>query len=245
MEPTVGAHVTFTITYEGGETQSLDIPEGTTSIKTDFAFSSGITQIGFSHGNWEGGADPAVITITSAVVKAHSAGEVTELPFANLGGETKDESEQSVTFGNYNWSVYWSFDPAILSDDYEKVIVTFAEPVPVDGLTINAEVADDASWCGPAIGNLIKGATKATAYFSALPGASITRIGFLLDWQATSATLKIAKVELVKKAGAATGINTVGTTQKENKSIYTLSGQCVATPVKGINIVSGKKIIVK
>ena len=26
MEPTIGAHVTFTITYEGGETQSLDIP---------------------------------------------------------------------------------------------------------------------------------------------------------------------------------------------------------------------------
>ena len=113
------------------------------------------------------------------------------------------------------------------------------------GLTINAEVTEDASWCGTAISSVTKGATKATAYFSALPGASITRIGFLLDWQATSATLKIAKVELVKKAGAATGINTVGTTQKENKSIYTLSGQCVATPVKGINIVSGKKIIVK
>ena len=44
-------------------------------------------------GDWEGGADPAVITITSAVVKAHSAGEPIELSFANLGGETKDESE--------------------------------------------------------------------------------------------------------------------------------------------------------
>ena len=79
MEPTVGAHVTFTITYEGGETQSLDIPEGTTSIKTDFAFNGGITQIGFSHGDWEGGADPAVITIHSAVVKAHSAGDRADL----------------------------------------------------------------------------------------------------------------------------------------------------------------------
>ena len=246
MEPTVGAHVTFTITYEGGETQSLDIPEGTTSIKTDFAFSGGITQIGFSHGDWEGGADPAVITITSAVVKAHSAGEVTELPFANLGGETKDESEQSVTFGNYNWSVYWSFDPAILSDDYEKVIVTFAEPVPVDGLTINAEVADDASWCGTAIGNLTKGATKATAYFSALPGATITRIGFFLDWQADSATLKIAKVELIKKAGSDTdAIYIVIPAQKGNESIYTLSGLQIGSPVKGINIINGKKVFIK
>ncbi len=246
MEPTVGAHVTFTITYEGGETQSLDIPEGTTSIKTDFAFSGGITQIGFSHGDWEGGADPAVITITSAVVKAHSAGEVTELPFANLGGETKDESEQSVTFGNYNWSVYWSFDPAILSDDYEKVIVTFAEPVPVDGLTINAEVADDASWCGTAIGNLTKGATKATAYFSALPGATITRIGFFLDWQADSATLKIAKVELIKKAGSDTdAIYIVIPAQKGNEYIYTLSGLQIGSPVKGINIINGKKVFIK
>jgi len=246
MEPTVGAHVTFTITYEGGETQSLDVPEGTTAIKTDFAFNGGITKIGFSHGDWEGGADPAVITITSAVVKAHSAGEPIELSFANLGGETKDESEQSVTFGNYNWSVYWSFDPAILSDDYEKVIVTFAEPVPVDGLTINAEVADDASWCGTAIGNLTKGATKATAYFSALPGATITRIGFFLDWQADSATLKIAKVELIKKAGSDTdAIYIVTPAQKGNESIYTLSGLQIGSSVKGINIINGKKVFIK
>lgn len=246
MEPTVGAHVTFTITYEGGETQSLDVPEGTTAIKTDFAFNGGITKIGFSHGDWEGGADPAVITITSAVVKAHSAGEPIELSFANLGGETKDESEQSVTFGNYNWSVYWSFDPAILSDDYEKVIVTFAEPVPVDGLTINAEVADDASWCGTAIGNLTKGATKATAYFSALPGATITRIGFFLDWQADSATLKIAKVELIKKAGSDTdAIYIVIPAQNGNESIYTLSGLQIGSPVKGINIINGKKVFIK
>lgn len=246
MEPTVGAHVTFTITYEGGKTQSLDVPEGTTAIKTDFAFNGGITKIGFSHGDWEGGADPAVITITSAVVKAHSAGEPIELSFANLGGETKDESEQSVTFGNYNWSVYWSFDPAILSDDYEKVIVTFAEPVPVDGLTINAEVADDASWCGTAIGNLTKGATKATAYFSALPGATITRIGFFLDWQADSATLKIAKVELIKKAGSDTdAIYIVIPAQKGNESTYTLSGLQIGSPIKGINIINGKKVFIK
>ncbi len=246
MEPTIGTHVTFTITFEGGETQNIDVPEGTTAIKTDFVFNGGITKIGFSHGDWEGGADPAVISITSAVVKVHSTGKTVELDFDNLGGETKDESEQSVTFGNYNWSVFWSFDPAILSDDYEKIIVTFSEPVPVDGLTINAEVVDDASWCGSTLGNLTKGATKATAYFSALPGATITRIGFLLDWQAESATLKIDKVELVKKSSSESdGIYTVNSARKVNEAIYTLSGQQVGRPVKGINIINGKKFVIK
>ena len=60
-------------------------------------------------------------------------------------------------------------------------------------------MTDDASWCGTTLGNITKDGTKATAYFSALPGASITRIGFFLDWQAETATVKIAKVELVKK----------------------------------------------
>ena len=244
---TTETHVTFFIDYEGGAEQSIDVPTGSTGIKADFAFAGGITKIGFKYGDWEATANEngCSITITSAVVKANSTGEVIELSFADLGGETKDESEQSVTFGNYNWSVYWSFDPAIQSDEYEKVVITFAEAVPVDGLTINAEVADDESWCGTTIGSVANGATKATAYFSALPGASITRIGFFLDWQAESATVKIAKVELVKKPGDDTGINAVATAQKENESIYTLSGQRLATPVKGVNIINGKKIIIK
>ena len=254
FEATTETHVTFMIFFEGGAEQDIDVPMGSTGIKAGFAFDGGITKMGFKYGDWEATANEngASITIISVVVKANSTGEVVELPFADLSepaegsdGYTKDAATQSITINNYTWASYWSFDSAIQSDDYEKIIVTFAEAVPVAGLTINAQVTEDASWCGTAIGSVTKNATKATAYFSALPGASITRIGFLLDWQATSATLKIAKVELVKKAGAATGINTVGTTQKENKSIYTLSGQCVATPVKGINIVSGKKIIVK
>ena len=203
MEPTVGDHVTFTITFESGKTQSIDVPAGTTSIKTDFAFTGGVTKIGFSHGDYDGGADPAVITITSAVVKANSTGEVVELPFADLSepteGYTKDADNQTITIGKYTWASYWSFDPAILSDDYEKIVVTFAEAVPVSGLTINAEVTDDASWCGTVLGSITKDGTKATAYFSALPGASITRVGFFLDWQAETATLKIASAKLVKK----------------------------------------------
>ncbi len=255
MEPTVGTHVTFTITYEGGETQSLDVPEGTTAIKADFAFSGGISKIGFSHGDWEGGADPAVITITSAVVKANSTGAVTELTFADLSepaedseGYTKDADTQSVTINNYTWASFWSFDPAILSDDYEKVVVTFAEAVPVSGLTINAEVTDDASWCGTTIGSVAQGATKATAYFSALPGASITRIGFFQDWQAASATLKIAKVELVKKPGddTTTGVKTVDDLQTvDSQYVYDLQGRRVMQPRKGIYVIGGKKVVIK
>ena len=251
FEATTETHVTFFIDYEGGAEQSIDVPTGSTVIKADFAFDGGITKIGFKYGDWEAtaNADGASITITSAVVKAHSTGEVVELPFADLSepteGYTKDADNQTITIGKYTWASYWSFDPAISSDDYEKIIVTFAEAVPVSGLTINAEVTDDASWCGTALGNITNGATKATAYFSALPGASITRVGFFLDWQAESATLKIAKVELVKKAGSGTGINTVATMQKGNESIYTLSGLQIGSSVKGINIINGKKVFIK
>jgi hypothetical protein len=254
MEPTVGAHVTFTITYEGGETQSLDIPEGTTSIKTDFTFSGGITQIGFSHGDWEGGADPAVITITSAVVKAHSAGEMTELPFADLnpGEDTslKDDAGQTVTLNRYSTYPAWYFDPAISSDDYEKVVITFAEPIPDEGIQLNAE-SDTDGWSGTQIAGLTKGASKVTAYFSAKPGVNIKSIGFYYSWNSKQGTddqttLKIAKAELVKKAGTGTGINTIHSiAPKENDAIYTLSGQRVSTPAKGINIIGGKKIVIK
>ena len=250
FEATSVKRVTFTITFEGGETQAIDVPSGSTGFSADFAYSGGIKKLVFSYRDWDEGV-PGDVTFnfTKAVVKANSTGEVVELPFANLSdpteGYTKDADNQTITIGQYIWASYWSFDPAISSDDYEKIVVTFAEAIPVDGLTINAEVEGDTSWCGTAIGNLTKGATKATAYFSALPGASITRVGFFLDWQAASATLKIAKVELVKKAGSSTGISTVATTQKGNETIYTLSGQRISAPVKGINIINGKKVFIK
>ena len=262
FEATTETHVTFFIDFEGGAEQSIDVPTGSTGIQADFAYAGGITKIGFKYGDWEATANPdgCSITITSAVVKANSTGEVVELPFADLSepteGYTKDADNQTITIGKYTWASYWSFDPAILSDDYEKIVVTFAEAVPVSGLTINAEVTDDESWCGSTLGSITKDGTKAMAYFSKLPGASITRVGFFLDWQAESATLKIAKVELVKKVS--TGINaiqTATTTQMENESIYTLSGQRVSAPVKGINIIrsaegrlqgkNGKKIVIK
>ena len=259
FEATTETHVTFFIDYEGGAEQSIDVPTGSTNIKVDFAFTGGITKIGFKYGDWEATANEngCSITITSAVVKANSTGETAELPFADLSDSatnsetgavvyTKDADNQTITLNNYTWACYWSFDPAILSDDYEKIIVTFAEAVPVSGLTINAEVEGDESWCGTAIGSVTKDATKAAAYFSALPGASITRVGFFLDWQAASATVKIAKVEMVKKSGTETGVNTIQTlAPNEDNTIFTLSGQRVSHPVMGINIIGGKKIVIK
>lgn len=208
MEATTEHHVTLFIVYDDDTDQSVDVPAGSTSVAAEFSGDGAITKIGFKYGDWEDTANEngATITITSAVVKAHSAGTVSQLAFADLSepgegseGYTKDAATQTITIGKYTWASYWSFAPAILSDDYEKIVITFAEAVPESGLTINAEVVEDASWCGSTLGTITKGATKATAYFSALPGASITRIGFFLDWQAESATLKIASVKLVKK----------------------------------------------
>ena len=210
FEATTEKHVTFKIFYEGDAVQEIDVPTGSTSIKAGFAFDGGITKIGFKYGDHEvdedgnSTANPngASITITSAVVKANSTGEVTELTFAALnepeaGSEsyTKDAETQSITINQYTWASYWSFDPAIQSDDYEKIVVTFAEAVPVSGLTIS----EGGDWPSTTLGSIANGATKATGYFSAKPGASIARIGFFQDWQAASATVKIASVKLYKK----------------------------------------------
>ena len=252
---TTETHVTFFIDYEGGAEQSIDVPTGSTGIKADFAFTGGITKIGFKYGDWEATANEngASITITSAVVKANSTGETVELPFAGLNpGEDesiKDATNQAITLTRYSTYPAWYFDPALNSDDYEKVVITFAEAIPEDGLQLNCECEGD-SWSGTQLIGLTKGATKVTAYFSAKPGASIKSIGFYYSWNSKQGTddvttLKIAKAELVKKAGTGTGINTVATMQKGNETIYTLSGQRVSTPVKGINIINGKKIVVK
>ena len=250
LEPTVGAHVSFTITFEGGETQSVDVPEGTTSITTDFAFNGGITKIGFSHGDWEGGADPAVITIVKAVVKAHSTGEVTVLSFADLyPGEDesiKDNENQTVTLTRYSTYPCWQFEPAIASDDYEKVVITFAEPIPDEGIYLNAESADD-NWSGTTIAGLTKGATKVTAYFSQKPGVDIKSVGFYYSWNSKQGTddettLKIAKAELVKKADVSNAIQNI-TSKESDPAIYTLTGIRVSSPIKGINIVNGKKVM--
>ena len=133
---------------------------------------------------------------------------------------------------------------------HEKVVITFAEPIPDEGIQLNAE-SDTDGWSGTQIAGLTKGASKVTAYFSAKPGVNIKSIGFYYSWNSKQGTddqttLKIAKAELVKKAGTSTGINTVqNLSSKENATLYTLSGQRVSTPVKGINIIGGKKIVIK
>ena len=253
FEATTETHVTFMIFYEGGAEQDIDVPTGSTSIKADFDLEGAITKIGFKYGDWEATVNEngASITITSAVVMAQTAkGEATELAFADLNpGEDasiKDDANQAVTLTRYTTYPAWYFDPAISSDDYEKVIITFAEAVPVSGLTINAEGEGD-GWSGTSLAGIMKGATKVSAYLSKKPG-KINSIGFIYGYNDNApdvTTLKIAKAELVKKPSIETGIHTVATTQKENESIYTLSGQRVATPVKGINIINGKKVAIK
>lgn len=255
FEATSVKRVTFTITFEGGETQAIDVPSGSTGFSADFAFSGGIKKLVFSYGDWDGGV-PGDVTFnfTKAVVKAHSTGEVTQLSFADLnpGEDTslKDDDNQTITLNRYSTYPAWYFDPAIISDDYEKVVITFAEPIPDEGIQLNAE-SDTDGWSGTQIAGLTKGASKVTAYFSAKPSVNIKSIGFYYSWNSKQGTddqttLKIAKAELVKKAGSGTGINTIHSiAPKENDAIYTLSGQRISTPAKGINIMGGKKIVIK
>ncbi len=213
---TTETHVTFFIDYEGGAEQSIDVPTGSTGIKADFAFDGGITKIGFKYGDWEDATkkDAASITITSAVVKAHSTGEVVELAFADLNDDTKDEASKAITLNRYVSSPCWTFNPALSSSDYEKVVVTFAEAIPEEGLTLRVNGEDAAG--------LVCGATKVTYYFYA--GGSIESIGFFYSWnskqgdtdEAPTATLKIAKVELVKSTEL---VRLVGT--DDNDDVYT------------------------
>lgn len=47
-------------------------------------------------------------------------------------------------------------------------------------------------------------------------------------------------------AGTGTGINTIHSiAPKENDAMYTLRGQRISTPAKGINIINGKKVFIK
>ena len=193
------AKIYLKIVYADATEQSIEIPAGSNHIAADFIQNANISKIGFKHGDDQNSNDVS-ITITSAVVKAESTGEVTELAFADLGGDEHDNENKSFTLAHYNWTHYWSFDPAINSDDYEKIVVTFAEAVPQYDLSINAKVTSDGSWNGTNIGNITKDATKATAYFSTLSSASITQVGFYFGkYDVDETTLKIASAKLIKK----------------------------------------------
>ena len=207
---TTEVHVTFFINYEGGAEQSIDVPIGSTGIKAGFAFDGGITKMGFKYGDWESTAneDGASITITSAVVKAHSTGEVTELTFADLQENndpaTKNGSDNSFSLTRYQSYVGWYF-ANINSNDYDEVVITFSEAIPDDGIQLNAIGAGD-GWSGTQIAGLTKGATKVTAYFSAKPDVTISSVGFYYNWNSKQGTeedgpttLKIASAKLYKK----------------------------------------------
>ena len=244
LEATTEKHVTFKIVYAGGKEQNIDVPTGTTSIVADFAFDGNIEKIGFTYGDWEGGPDEATITITKAVVKAESTGERVALDVTTNTGLGEDGYVSVARYAGYS---AWVIDPVIDADDYEKVVITFAEPVPTDAIDINAESETD-DWSGTKIGSAVKGATKATAYFTSKSGAKIKTVGFKYGWSSDAgdeSKLKIAKVELVKKGGATTIIGPKVVTGRGDDAIYTLSGTRVSKTGKGIYIVNGKKIVVK
>ena len=253
FDATTEKHVTFTISYENGATQGIDVPTGSTGIRADFAFDGDIIKLGFSYGDWEGGPEAANITINKALVVANGTGEVIELPFADIvAGDDciKNEEDNSITFTRYSSYPSWVFDPALNCDEYEKVVITFAEPIPDEGILLNAESSTD-EWSGTTLSGLTKGATKVTGFFSDKQGVDIKSIGFYYSWnnkQGTDdqTTLKIAKAELVKKSdsGDSSIVDIIANSDQEEFVIYNLYGQRVYNPTKGIFIKNGKKIMI-
>ena len=195
-----GSNVKLLVFYAGGEKQTIEVPTGNSTINADFIYLGNISKIGF--GNSTGTA--ATITINSAVVKAESKGEVTELSFSNLTtGEntTRDNEHNSFTMPCYTSGAYWAFSPAISSDDYEKVVITFSEAIPdKPNLNIHAHAGSD-EWDGTQIGTLTGGTNKATAYFSSKLGVNIDQLGFYFGWNdgQTASTLSIASAKLYTK----------------------------------------------
>ena len=45
--------------------------------------------------------------------------------------------------------------------------------------------------------------------------------------------------------GDASGINTIAATTQDSNEVYSLSGQRLSQPRKGVNIIGGKKVLVK
>lgn len=198
------AKISLKIVYADATEQSIEIPAGSTHIAADFIQNANISKIGFRHGDNDNSSNVS-ITITSAVVKAESKGEVTELSFSNLTtGEntTRDNENNSFTMPCYKWEAYWALSPAISSDDYEKVVITFSEAIPdKPNLAIHARNSGSNEWNGTQIGSLTGGTNKATAYFSNKPGVNIDQLGFYFGWNdgETATTLSIASAKLYKK----------------------------------------------
>ena len=198
-------NLSLKIKYANNIVQEVNVPKGSTTLSVEFNQYSNITGIYFYYNDYnrvDGSDNNATINFISAVVKANSTGEVTELTLADLGGTT-EETTQAVPLTRYSTYPAWYFNPALNSNDYEKVVIGFSEAIPEDGLQLNCEVEGD-EWSGTQLIGLTKGVTKATAYFSTKPGASIKSIGFYYNWNSNvgvddETTLKIASAKLYTK----------------------------------------------
>ena len=254
LEPTTENHVNLVIKYVGDAEQTVNVPTGSTKVRADFILEGDITRIGFSYGDWEGGPAEANLPITSALVVSDGDGEVIDLPFADIAAGDdciKDDETQSLTLTRYSSYPCWVFDPALVSDEYEKMVVTFADPITEDGLEIKAESEND-EFSGTTITGMTKGSTKVVAYFSNKPGVNIKSIGFFYGWNDKqgvddNVTIKVVKAELIKKADSGdTAVDNINVSSDMQESvIYNLYGQRVYNPANGIFIKNGKKIIIR
>ncbi len=75
-------------------------------------------------------------------------------------------------------------------------------------------------------------------------GDQVIVYGKLMNYSGTYETAS-GEAYLYSLNGTTTGINNVAAPYAANKSIYTLNGCRVAKAVKGINIINGKKVLVK
>lgn len=119
------------------------------------------------------------------------------------------------------------------------------EAVPVadeaDAVNGNAFVAATSAMTGDDLvadgAYILANGTDGIGFYKAGSGASLA---------AGKAYLKAtAGARIVMPNGVVTGISNTLTENEESKVVYNLQGQRIATPKKGLNIVNGKKLIVK
>lgn len=246
-------YTSMTISYENGSSQNVAMPEGETTVQTDFIFDSPVTSISFSYGNWTGsGPDTGALYFKQCLViaKGESTAGYTDLlekGTFSAGWSSFDATSSVLNIGGWD-HVKWTFTPALEGAKYEKIVFTFAEPIPNDAAQIELiyEGNDNAVSCG----SLVKGASKVVAYIPT--NKNISGVGFT----ATDGTaLTIASAIAVERADLS-GVNTVIIDATAAMTdVYNLQGVRIRSNVAvenatenlpaGLYIINGKKVSVK
>ena len=246
-------YTSMTISYENGSSQNVAMPEGETSIQSDFIFDSPVTSISFAYGNWTGsGPDTGALYFKQCllVAKSESTASVTDI-LANgifsAGWSSFEASSNVLNIGGWD-HVKWAFSPALEGAKYEKIVFTFAEPIPSDAAQIELiyEGSDNAVSCG----SLVKGASKVVAYLPA--NKNISGVGFTAS---EGAALSISSAVVVERANLSSVNTVVNDAIALTTDVYNLQGVCVRSNVlvenatenlpAGLYIINGKKVAVK